>query len=45
MNIYNTAFVYNKLGLAQAKGVVFLVIIAAITLSQLITFKKKEVEM
>lgn len=45
LNIYNSAFVYNKFSLAQAKAVVFLIAVAAITLTQLSFSKKKEVEM
>lgn len=45
LNIYSTAFTYNKLGLAQAKAVIFLFTVALITLTQLYYNKKKEVEM
>lgn len=45
MNIYRSAFMENKLGQAQAKAVIFLVVVAIITLTQLYSFKKKEVEM
>ena len=45
LNIYNSAFIYNKFGVAQAKAVVFLIAVAAITLTQLSISKKKEVEM
>ncbi|MTK10902.1 MAG: sugar ABC transporter permease [Clostridiaceae bacterium] len=45
LNIYSSAFVYNKFSLAQAKAVVFLIAVAAITLTQLSFSKKKEVEM
>jgi len=45
MNIYNTAFKFNNFGLAQAKAVIFLITIAAITLTQLYFSKKREVEM
>lgn len=45
LNIYNTAFKYNELGVAQAKAVVFLVIVAGMGLTQLHFSKKKEVEM
>lgn len=45
LNIYNTAFINNEFGMAQAKSIVFLVIIASIGLIQLLTTKKKEVEM
>lgn len=45
MNIYNTAFKFNQLGLAQAKAVIFLLVVAAISLTQLYFSKKREVEM
>lgn len=45
MNIFKTAFTNNELGLAQAKAVIFLVIVALITLTQLYFNKKREVEM
>ena len=45
MNIYKTAFTYNKLGSAQAKAVIFFILVASITLTQVYFSKKKEVEM
>jgi raffinose/stachyose/melibiose transport system permease protein len=45
MNIYNTAFKFNQFGLAQAKAVIFLIAVAAITLTQIYYSKKREVEM
>lgn len=45
LNIYNSAFVYNKFSIAQAKAVVFLITVAVITLTQLSFSKKREVEM
>lgn len=45
LNIYNSAFKYNALGIAQAKAVIFLIIVSAIGLTQLYISKKKEVEM
>lgn len=45
LNIYNSAFKYNELGQAQAKAVIFLIIVAALGLTQLHFSKKKEVEM
>lgn len=45
LNIYNTAFLEGHFGLAQAKAVVFLIIIAGISLVQLKISKSKEVEM
>lgn len=45
LNIYSTAFGEGDFGLAQAKAVIFLVIVAAISLTQLRISKSKEVEM
>ncbi|QEK11509.1 sugar ABC transporter permease [Crassaminicella thermophila] len=45
MNIYNTAFKFNAFGLAQAKAVIFLITVAAISLTQIYYSKKREVEM
>ncbi|MGO1651640.1 carbohydrate ABC transporter permease [Senegalia sp. (in: firmicutes)] len=45
LNIYKTAFTLNNLGLAQAKAVLFLLVVAVITVTQLYFSKKKEVEM
>ena len=45
LNIYNTAFKESKLGQAQAKAVVFLLVVVAISVTQLILSKRKEVEM
>jgi len=45
LNIYNTAFSQNQLGLAQAKAVIFLLAVAVISLTQLAASKKREVEM
>ena len=45
MNIYNSAFKFNQLGIAQAKAVLFLIVVAAISLTQLYLSKKREVEM
>lgn len=44
MNIYNTAFQFNKMGAAQAKAVVFLIMVGAISLTQVYLSKKGEVE-
>jgi raffinose/stachyose/melibiose transport system permease protein len=44
MNIYNTAFVFDRMGLAQAKAVVFFIIVAGISLIQVRMTKKREVE-
>lgn len=45
LNIVKTAFTQNQLGLAQAKAVIFMIIVAIITLTQLYLSKKREVEM
>lgn len=45
LNIYNSAFGANEFGLAQAKAIIFLIIVAAIGVTQLIITKRKEVEM
>ncbi|MTI59524.1 MAG: sugar ABC transporter permease [Firmicutes bacterium] len=45
MNIYNTAFSFMKFGEAQAKAVLFLIIVGIFTLSQVYISKKGEVEM
>jgi len=45
LNIYKTAFARNQLGYAQAKAVLFLITVAAITLTQIYYTKQKEVEM
>lgn len=44
-NIYTTAFSNNQFGFAQAKSIIFLLIVAAIGLTQIIITKRKEVEM
>lgn len=44
LNIYNTAFTMNNLALAQAKAVIFLILVAAITLTQLYFSKRTELE-
>lgn len=45
LNIYNSAFGSNEFGLAQAKSIVFLIVVAAIGVTQLVLTKRKEVEM
>lgn len=45
LNIYKTAFTFNKTGIAQAKAVMFLIVVGIITLSQVYLTKKGEVEM
>ena len=44
MNIYNTSIIQGKYSLGQAKAVVFFVILAVISLTQVAISKKKEVE-
>ncbi|MDD3224303.1 MAG: sugar ABC transporter permease [Clostridium sp.] len=44
MNIYNTAFQFNLMGVAQAKAVVFFLIVGSVSLTQVYLSKKKEVE-
>ena len=45
LNIYNSAFAANQYGYAQAKAIIFLIVVAGIGLIQLMVTKKKEVEM
>lgn len=45
MNIYNEIFGYANYGFGQAKAVIFFVIIAVISLTQVYITKKREVEM
>ncbi len=45
LNIYQTAFSRNQLGYAQAKAVIFLLAVAAITLTQIYLTKSREVEL
>lgn len=45
LNIFRTAFVFSQFGRAQAKAVVFLIVVAIITLTQIYFSKRKEVEM
>jgi len=45
MNIYNTAFLENKMAYAQSKALVFFIIIAVISLTQVYYHKKREGEM
>lgn len=45
LNLYNTAFSEGSFGRAQAKAVIFLIVVAAISLTQLKITKSKEVEM
>lgn len=45
MNIYNEIFGYSNYGYGQAKAIVFFVIVAVITLTQVYLTKKREVEL
>lgn len=45
MNIYSTAFGYNKYVIAQAKAIIFFFVIMIITMLQVYLTKKREVEM
>lgn len=45
MNIYNTAFYQYQQGYAQAKAIVFLLLIAAISLTQIFITRRKEVDL
>lgn len=45
MNIFKTAFGENQMAYAQAKAVIFFIIVAAIALTQVYFNKKREVEM
>lgn len=44
LNIYNEAFIYNNLGLASAKAVVFFVAVGVLTLVQVRFTQRREVE-
>lgn len=44
LNIYNTAFLEGRFGIAQSKAVIFLIIVAGISLFQLKISKSKEIE-
>ena len=45
LNIYNSAFGANEFGFAQAKAIIFMIVVAAIGVTQLVLTKRKEVEM
>ena len=45
MNIFSTAFSYNKYAQAQAKSIIFFLVIMVITVLQIYTTKKREVDM
>ncbi len=44
MNIYNTAFKFDKMGEAQSKAVIFFILVAAISIIQVRFSKRKEIE-
>jgi raffinose/stachyose/melibiose transport system permease protein len=44
LNIYNEAFIYNNLGLASAKAVIFFVAVGVLTLVQVRFTRSREVE-
>jgi len=45
LNIYNTAFIGNKMAMGQARAVIFFIVLVIIALIQVYINKKKEVEM
>ena len=45
LNIYNTAYLYNKMSEGQAKAVIFFIALAILSLTQVSITKKREVEM
>jgi raffinose/stachyose/melibiose transport system permease protein len=45
LNIYNTAFAYNRLAQGQAKAIIFFIVIAVISMLQVRANKKREIEM
>jgi raffinose/stachyose/melibiose transport system permease protein len=45
LNIYNTAIGKNQYAMGQTKAVVFFVILAAVSLTQVAISKRREVEM
>jgi len=45
MNIYNEIFGYGHYGLGQAKAIVFFLLVAAVTLTQVIITKRREVQL
>jgi raffinose/stachyose/melibiose transport system permease protein len=44
LNIYKESFTNNNLGLGSAKAIIFFVVVAAITVTQVYLTKKREVE-
>jgi len=45
MNIFNEIFGYNNFGYGQSKAIIFFILVAVVTLTQVAMTKKKEVEM
>jgi raffinose/stachyose/melibiose transport system permease protein len=45
LHIYNTAFIEGRFGLAQSKAVIFLILVAGVSLAQLRISKNKEVQL
>ncbi len=45
LNIYNTAFISNKLAMGQARAVIFFLVLAIVSLIQVYVNKKKELEL
>ncbi len=45
MEIYKTAFNENQMALAQSKGIIFLILVAAVALTQVYYNKKREVDL
>jgi raffinose/stachyose/melibiose transport system permease protein len=45
LNIYNTAFISNKLSVAQARAFVFFFVLAIISIIQVYVNKKREIEL
>ena len=45
LNVYKEDYTYNNMGYAQAKAIIYLLIVAIITLSQLYLTKRREVEL
>lgn len=44
MNIYNTAFMFDRMGFAQAKAVIFFLVVATVSIIQVRMNKRREVE-
>ncbi|MEI6875153.1 MAG: sugar ABC transporter permease [Spirochaetota bacterium] len=45
MNIYNTAFISNDLAMGQARAVIFFLVLAVVSVVQVYTNKKREIEL